>query len=58
MRDEKKLIKDEIDYAIGIVLVEYLYKCDVISLDELEIVTKKLKKLYDPATLMMEREYE
>lgn len=58
MRDEKKLIKDEIDYATGIVLAEYLHKCDVISLNKLEIVIKKLKESYDPATLMIEREYE
>lgn len=58
MRDEKKLINDEINYAIGIVVAKYLHKCEVITLDELEIITKKLKEMYNPATLMLEGEYE
>lgn len=33
MRDEKKLINDEINYATKIVVAKYLHKYEVITLD-------------------------
>ena len=54
MRDEKKLINTEINYVIGIVVAKYLHKCEVITLDELEIITKKLKEMHKLKMLKME----
>lgn len=54
MRDEKKLINAEINYTTGIVVAKYLHKCEVITLDELEIITEKLKEMHKTKTLKIE----
>lgn len=58
MRDEKQLIKDEINYCTSIVVAKYLFKTEIIDESELESIKIKLKEIYNPARLMMEGEYE
>ena len=54
MREVKQIIKDEMDYSLCKLLIDYLYYRDMIDEEKWIDASTKVKEKYDPPTLMLE----
>lgn len=54
VREVKQIIKDEMDYSLCKLLLDYMYFKDLISEEKCMEASEEIKIKYDPPTLMME----
>ena len=54
MREVKQIIKDEMDYSLCKLLLDYLYFKELIDEEKWIAVSTEVKEKYDPPTLMLE----
>lgn len=57
MREVKQIIKDEMDYSLCKLLLDYLYFIELIDEEKWIDVSTEVKEKYDPPTLMLEGRY-
>ena len=54
MREVKQIIKDEMDYSLYKLLLDYLYFRELIDEEKWIDASTEVKEKYDPPTLMLE----
>ncbi|MED5833152.1 hypothetical protein VYH82_03520 [Streptococcus anginosus] len=54
MREVKQIIKDEMDYSLCKLLLDYLYFRELIDEEKWIVASADVKEKYDPPTLMLE----
>ncbi|BDQ55636.1 hypothetical protein EfsSVR2330_31470 [Enterococcus faecalis] len=54
MREVKQIIKDEMDYSLCKLLLDYLYFRELIDEEKWIDASTEVKEKYDPPTLMLE----
>lgn len=54
MREVKQIIKDEMDYSLCKLLLDYLYFRNLIDEEKLVVASVQVKEKYDLPTLMLE----
>ncbi len=54
MREVKQIIKDEMDYSLCKLLIDYLYHRDIIDEEKWMAASAEIKEKYDSPTLMLE----
>lgn len=54
LREVKQIIKDEMDYSLCKLLLDYLYYRDLIDEEKWVVASVQVKEKYDPPTLMLE----
>lgn len=54
VREVKQIIKDEMDYSLCKLLLDYLYFRELIDEEKWIDTSIEVKKKYDPPTLMLE----
>lgn len=54
MREVKQIIKDEMDYSLCKLLLDYLYFKELIDEKKWIEASKEVKEKYNPPTLMLE----
>lgn len=57
MREVKQIIKDEMDYRLCKLLLDYLYFRELIDEEKWIDASTEVKEKYDPPTLMLEGRY-
>lgn len=57
MREVKQIIKDEMDYSLCKLLLDYLYFRELIDEEKWIDASTEVKEKYDPPTLMLEGRY-
>ena len=57
MREVKQIIKDEMDYSLCKLLLDYLYFIELIDEEKRIDASTEVKEKYDPPTLMLEGRY-
>lgn len=57
MREVKQIKKDEMDYSLCKLLIDYLYSIELIDEEKWIAASSDVKEKYNPPTLMLEELY-
>lgn len=57
MREVKQIKKDEMDYSLCKLLIDYLYSIELIDEEKWIAASLDMKEKYNPPTLMLEELY-